>query len=114
MPTAPAAPSRRKQMIATSAMGLIAALPAGAALAQSEAPTPLGGVQVTGVETPDYKVDTNSIARLTQSMVDTPQQIETISHQLMQDQKSPPSMTPCATPRASVWAPGSRAGRAPT
>jgi catecholate siderophore receptor len=49
------------------------------------APTPLGGVEVTGAGTPDYKVDANSIAKLTQPMVDTPQQIESISRQLIQD-----------------------------
>ena len=75
---------RRKQMIANSALGFVAALPAGAALAQ-QAPTPVTGVDVTGAQSPDYKVDTNSISKLTQPMVDTPQQIESISRQLMDD-----------------------------
>src|ERR1700744_660246 len=75
---------RRKQMIANSALGLVAALPAGAALAQPAA-TPVSGVDVTGAQSPDYKVDTNSIAKLTQPIVDTPQQIESISRQLMDD-----------------------------
>lgn len=83
--TASAASDRRKKMIASSALGLMSALPAGAALAQSSAPTPVGGLEVTGVETPDYKVDVNSIDKLTQPVLDTPQQIESISKQLMKD-----------------------------
>lgn len=75
---------RRKPLFAGSALGLVAALPAGTALAQ-QAVTPVSGVEVTGSETPDYKVDTVSISKLTQPIVDTPQQIETISYQLMQD-----------------------------
>jgi catecholate siderophore receptor len=84
MSKARAATGRRKPVIATSALGLAAALPAGAALAQPAA-TPVTGVEVTGAGTPDYKVDTVSISKLTQPMVDTPQQIESISRQLMQD-----------------------------
>ncbi|HEY4031816.1 MAG TPA: TonB-dependent siderophore receptor [Caulobacteraceae bacterium] len=84
MTSTPVARRRRaKPAIARSALGLMAALPAGAALAQ--APTQVGGVEVTGAETPDYKVDTNSISKLTQPALDTPQQIESISHQLIQD-----------------------------
>ncbi len=86
MTATPKASARRKQAIARSALGFAAALPAGAALAQ--APTPLGGVEVTGVESPDYKVDTNSISKLTQPILDTPQQIESISRQLMDDRNA--------------------------
>jgi catecholate siderophore receptor len=75
---------RRRRVIAGSALGLAAALPAGAALAQ-QAPTPVAGVEVTGGETPDYRVESNSIAKLAGPIVDTPQQIETISRQLMDD-----------------------------
>src|SRR5215469_7039145 len=84
MSRARAASNRRKPVFASSALGLAAALPAGAALAQPAA-TPLTGVEVTGSGPPDYKVDTVSISKLTQPMVDTPQQIESISRQLMQD-----------------------------
>src|SRR5215469_10066911 len=84
MSATPTASKRRKPVLARSALGLAAALPAGAALAQ-QASTPVTGVQVTGAETPDYKVDTVSISKLTQPVLDTPQQIESISRQLMQD-----------------------------
>jgi catecholate siderophore receptor len=84
MTSAPAASNRRKPALAGSALGLVAALPAGAALAQPAA-TPVTGVEVTAPEAPDYKVDTVSISKLTQPMVDTPQQIESISRQLMDD-----------------------------
>jgi catecholate siderophore receptor len=78
------AKNRSTTFAGASALGLMAALPAGHALAQ-DGPTQVGGVEVTGVETPDYKVDVNSLSKLTQPMVDTPQQIESISRQLMQD-----------------------------
>ena len=84
MSGARAASKRRKPGIAGSALGLAAALPAGAALAQ-QAPTPVTGVEVTGAEAPDYKVDTVSISKLSQPILDTPQQIESISRQLMDD-----------------------------
>ena len=79
-----AASRRRKPVLARSALGLAAALPAGAALAQPAA-TPVTGVEVTGAQTPDYKVDTISLSKLTQPVIDTPQQIEIISRQLMDD-----------------------------
>ena len=73
-----------RHLLAGSAAGLASVLP-GAVLAQESGPTPVGGVDVPGVQTPDYKVDSVSIVKLTQPIVDTPQQIETVSRQLMDD-----------------------------
>ncbi len=50
-----------------------------------EANRPIEHIIVTGERSPDYKVADPSISKLTETLVDTPQSITTVSEQLMQD-----------------------------
>ena len=83
--------TRRTALLTGSAIGLAVMAPGTAALAQAPAangPTQVSGVQVPGSQTPDYKVAEPSLPKLTQPILDTPQQIETVSRQLLDDRNA--------------------------
>jgi catecholate siderophore receptor len=66
-------------------MACIAMLPAHVQGAQSERNAPSDTVVVEGARVPDYKTESSSISKLTESVRDTPQAITTVMEQEMSD-----------------------------
>jgi catecholate siderophore receptor len=68
-----------------AALGLTSVRPVLAADTSSTDHPPHEQVVIEGQRAQDYKVDTSGISKLTEPLLDTPQTINTVSEQVMQD-----------------------------
>ncbi len=75
----------RSRLLAGSSLGLFGVLSL-AVQSPAQAQTQQEQVLITGEKPGDYKVDAPTLPKLTEPLVDTPQSIDTISQQLLQDQ----------------------------